>query len=101
MGGRGNRGPRNISLGTLRNLATHGLHSVNCRQCFGENYHHGGWQRLLPFSNWGGGSPRRRARLSSTTAEVANAMSTFKPVPAEQHRLRQPFGTRLQFCRKY
>src|SRR6266576_3410978 len=68
MGGRGNRGPRNISLGALRNLATHGLHSVNCRQYFGENYQHGSWQRLLPFFQLGGW-------ITSTTAEIA------KPCP--------------------
>jgi len=40
MGGRGNRGPRNISLGTLRNLATHGLHSVNCRTLMAHMHFH-------------------------------------------------------------
>src|SRR2546421_3940465 len=40
MGGGGNRGPRNISLGTLRNLATHGLHSVNCRTLMAHMHFH-------------------------------------------------------------
>ena len=40
---------------------------------FGESYQHCGWQRLLPFSNWVGGSPRRRVRCSSNCVHLTTA----------------------------